>query len=97
MTGEFIIAAAVFLLLLAVLAVLGRMLALLGRLEASVRRLAEQWLLWIVVDAVTIVLWAVHFAQGQEHISMLLMWSVYLLNAIVMYLRWNREAKRHAV
>ena len=63
----------------------------------SVRRLAEQWLLWIVVDAVTIVLWAVHFAQGQEHISMLLMWSVYLLNAIVMYLRWNREAKRHAV
>ena len=42
MTGEFIIAAAVFLLLLAVLAVLGRMLALLGRLEASVRRLAER-------------------------------------------------------
>ena len=42
MTGELIIAAAVFLLLLAVLAVLGRMLALLGRLEASVRRLAER-------------------------------------------------------
>lgn len=30
----------------------------------SVCRLTEQWILWIVVDIVTVIMWSVHFAQG---------------------------------
>lgn len=63
----------------------------------SVYRLTEQWVLWIVVDIVTVVMWAVHFAQGGESIGTLAMWSVYLINAVIMYLRWNREAKAECV
>ncbi len=63
----------------------------------STRRLKEQWVLWIVVDAVSIVLWGINFARGQENISMLLMWSIYLLNAIIMLIRWNREVKTDAL
>lgn len=63
----------------------------------SVRRLTEQWILWIVVDIVTVIMWGINFAQGQENISMLLMWSIYLLNAIFMYIRWNREAKKNEI
>ena len=59
----------------------------------SVKRLAEQWILWIVVDVVTVIMWAVNFAQGGETIATLAMWSIYLLNAVFMYIRWNREAK----
>lgn len=59
----------------------------------SVRRLTEQWILWIVVDVVTVIMWAVNFAQGGESIATLAMWSVYLLNAIFMFIRWNKEAK----
>lgn len=59
----------------------------------SVRRLTEQWILWIVVDVVTVIMWAVNFVQGGESIATLAMWSVYLLNAIFMYIRWNKEAK----
>lgn len=59
----------------------------------SVRRLTEQWILWIVVDVVTVIMWAVNFAQGGESIATLAMWSVYLLNAIIMFVRWNKEAK----
>ena len=53
----------------------------------------EQWVLWIVVDVVTVIMWAAHFAQGGETIATLAMWSIYLLNAIIMFVRWYREAK----
>ena len=59
----------------------------------SIRRLTEQWILWIIVDVVTVIMWAVNFIQGGETIATLAMWSVYLLNAIFMYIRWNKEAK----
>lgn len=58
-----------------------------------IRRYMEQWVLWIVVDVVTVIMWAVNFAQGGESISTLVMWSVYLANAIIMFIRWHREAK----
>lgn len=60
----------------------------------SIKRLTEQWILWIVVDVVTVVMWAVNFAQGGESIATLAMWSIYLLNAIFMFIKWNREAKK---
>ncbi len=59
----------------------------------SVWRLKEQWVLWIVVDVVTVIMWGIHFVQGGESIATLAMWSVYLINAIIMYVKWNREAK----
>ncbi len=63
----------------------------------SVKRLTEQWVLWIVVDIVTVAMWAVHFAQGGETVATLAMWSVYLINAVIMFIRWNREAKKNEV
>ena len=59
----------------------------------SIKRLAEQWILWIVVDMVTVVMWAVNFAKGGETIATLAMWSIYLLNAIFMHIKWHRESK----
>lgn len=63
----------------------------------SVKRLMEQWVLWIVVDVVTVIMWAIHFAQGGETVATLAMWSVYLLNAVIMFVRWYKEAKRNEV
>ena len=60
----------------------------------SIKRLREQWVLWIVVDAVTVIMWAVNFARGGETIATLAMWSVYLINAIIMFVKWDREAKQ---
>lgn len=59
----------------------------------SVRRLTEQWVLWIIVNVVSVVMWGVNFAQGGENIATLAMWSIYLFNAILMFIRWNREAR----
>ncbi|MBO4326050.1 MAG: nicotinamide mononucleotide transporter [Clostridia bacterium] len=63
----------------------------------SIRRLMEQWVLWIVVDVVTVIMWAVNFARGGEEIATLAMWSIYLINAFIMFARWYKEAKKHEV
>lgn len=59
-----------------------------------VKRYAEQWILWILVDIVTVILWIAAFFQGGESIATLLMWSVYLVNAVIMFIRWNQETER---
>lgn len=58
-----------------------------------VKRYMEQWLLWIVVDVVTVIMWIAAFFNGGESIATLLMWSVYLLNAIFMFVKWYKESK----
>ena len=63
----------------------------------SIRRLMEQWVLWIAVDVVTVIMWAVNFAKGGETVATLAMWSVYLVNAFIMFARWYKEAKKHEI
>lgn len=62
----------------------------------SVGRYLEQWALWIVVDAVTVGMWAAAFTAGTESLAMLLMWCIYLVNGVVMLARWTREVRTSA-
>lgn len=48
----------------------------------------EQWILWIVVDMVSIVLWCITFDP-----TMILMWSVLLANAVYGYIQWKKEVE----
>ena len=61
----------------------------------SVKMFAEQWWIWVVVDIVSVYMWFQSFLQGQEYIATLIMWLVYLVNAVIMLVRWEREAKRN--
>lgn len=61
-----------------------------------VNRYVEQWILWIIVDVVTVIMWIFAFFNGGESVATLVMWSIYLLNAIIMFAKWNKEAK-HAL
>lgn len=59
----------------------------------SVKRYAEQWLLWIVVNVVTIIMWTFAFINGDANsVAMIVMWSAYLLNAIHGYINWKKLA-----
>jgi len=49
-----------------------------------VKRYREQWVLWIAVDVMSIVLWIYTF-----DLMMLLMWSTLLVNAVYGYIRWR--------
>ncbi len=64
----------------------------------SIRRYAEQWILWIIVNVVTIFMWGYAFiVLGTESIATLLMWCVYLINAIIMYIKWKKEASQNEI
>lgn len=58
-----------------------------------IKRFMEQWIIWIVVDVVSVIMWvAALFTEGSS-IAVLLMWSVYLANAIIMFVKWLKESK----
>lgn len=59
----------------------------------SVKRYMEQWVLWVLIDVVTVYLWYVDYSLGNDNMATLLMWVVYLLNAIFQLIKWFREAK----
>jgi nicotinamide mononucleotide transporter len=50
-----------------------------------VLRYREQWVLWIVVDAITVVMWVI-----AKDLIMTTMWAVYLLNACYGLLVWTK-------
>lgn len=58
-----------------------------------VKRYMEQWIMWIIIDVVTVGMWLVAFIQNQESIATLIMWMVYLINAIIMFIRWYKSSK----
>lgn len=51
-----------------------------------VLRYREQWLLWIVLNIISIALWA-------ENTSMYVMYSAYLLNSLYGYYNWSKLQK----
>jgi nicotinamide mononucleotide transporter len=62
-----------------------------------VKRFVEQWILWIVINVLTIILWLIVLLQsGGNDWTMLVMWSAFLVNSIYAYYNWkkiNREQK----
>lgn len=51
-------------------------------------RYREQWLLWIIIDMITVVMWIL-MKDG----IMVTMWAVYLINAFYGYINWTKIAK----
>lgn len=51
----------------------------------------EQWVLWIITNVVSVVMWVVCVARGEAHAAvMVIMWSFYLLNSISGLRVWLR-------
>ena len=57
-----------------------------------IKRFTEQWIVWILVDAVSVIMWVTAFIKGDGGIAMVLMWSVYLLNAVFMFVKWYKDS-----
>ena len=59
----------------------------------SVRMYAEQWWIWIAVDVFSVYMWWCDFRSGSDNMATLLMWAVYLGNAVIMLVKWEKEAR----
>lgn len=60
----------------------------------SVKMFSEQWWIWIIVDVFSVYMWWCNFQTGSDNMATLLMWVVYLGNAIIMCTKWEKEIKR---
>ena len=57
-----------------------------------VLRYREQWVLWIIVDVITVIMWIM-----AGDLIMITMWSVYLINAVYGYYMWSKMNKYNLV
>lgn len=60
----------------------------------SVKMFAEQWWIWVAVDIFSVYMWWCDFSNGSSNIATLLMWCVYLLNAVIMLVKWEKESRK---
>ena len=62
----------------------------------QVARYAEQWLLWIIVNVVSVVMWVLLLGEDSSAITMVVMWVAYLFNSMYGYYNWKKLAARNA-
>lgn len=56
-------------------------------------RYSEQWILWIIVNVGSIILWVLLLMEGDSSaVTMIVMWCAYLINAIYGYVNWRKLA-----
>jgi nicotinamide mononucleotide transporter len=53
----------------------------------------EQWILWIIVDIVSIIMWVAVMINGGNDIAVLIMWIAFLVNAVYGLYNWIQLAK----
>lgn len=58
-----------------------------------VKRYMEQWVLWVIVDVFTVIMWIYAFVNGTGDMATVLMWSIYLINAIFMLIKWKKDTE----
>jgi len=57
----------------------------------TVRRAIEQWIVWMIVNGLSAVMWASIAINGGKVFSTVIMWSVYFVLAIYFYFCWKKE------
>lgn len=63
----------------------------IGGMYLTVRRAIEQWLFWIVVNLLSLIMWSYVALNGARVYSTIIMWAVYLILAFYFYFSWRKE------
>lgn len=61
----------------------------------QVARYAEQWLLWIIVNVVSVVMWVLLLGKDPSAVTMVVMWVAYLFNSAYGYYNWKKLAAKN--
>ncbi|MCI1273088.1 MAG: nicotinamide riboside transporter PnuC [Clostridiaceae bacterium] len=59
----------------------------------TVKRCVEQWLVWIVVNGLSLLMWLDLVLKGSRAYATVIMWAVYFILAIYFYFTWKKEIK----
>ena len=61
----------------------------------QVARYAEQWLLWSIVNVVSVVMWLLLIGKDSSAVTMVVMWIAYLFNSVYGYYNWRKLAAKN--
>lgn len=59
----------------------------------TVKRCIEQWILWTIVNVISIYMWLVVYLDKGNSAAILAMWCVALANGIIFFVKWLKEVK----
>jgi nicotinamide mononucleotide transporter len=59
-----------------------------------IRRVKEQWAVWIVINIISIYMWADVYLTTGNSIAILVMWMAYLVNSVYGWYNWTQLAKQ---
>ena len=57
----------------------------------TVKRCIEQWIIWMIVNALSLFMWLFLVIQGAKTFSTVIMWAVYLALSFYFYAEWKKE------
>ena len=55
-----------------------------------VTRRAEQWILFIIINFVSMYMWLLRYMDNGDNIGTLIMWFIWTINSIYGYFKWNK-------
>lgn len=61
----------------------------------TVKRCIEQWLVWIVVNSLSLFMWINVVLNGTKAYATVVMWAFYLLAGIYFYFTWKKELNKN--
>ena len=59
----------------------------------TVKRCIEQWIIWMIVNGLSFLMWLDIAIKGKKVFSTVFMWGVYFILAIYFYITWKKELK----
>ena len=65
-------------------------LSILG-LYFTVKRFAQQWIVWAIVNGLTLTMWIKIVLNGQKAYSTVVMWAAYFIIGIYFLIKWYKE------
>lgn len=68
-------------------------LSILG-MYLTVRRCIEQWIIWMVVNGLSFIMWTNLVIHGTKAYSTVIMWGVYFILAVYFYFTWQKELNK---
>lgn len=67
----------------------------IGGMYLTVRRAIEQWIFWMVVNTLSLIMWITVAISGARVYSTIAMWTIYLFLAVYFYIVWKKEIKNN--
>ena len=61
----------------------------------TVKRCLEQWIIWIIVNGLSFIMWFEIALKGGRVYSTVFMWGVYFVLAIYFFIAWKKKLRMH--